>query len=114
MCGMPFAACSPSVATRLMRPAVFSPQGIFRQILLPALVAGTFALASPLLAATAKEAKRPPSSAKKPAIQVDSTPVSQGGKAGLVMTYADVLEPAQKAVVSVYSTKIIKEDRKST
>lgn len=25
------------------------------------------------------------------------------------MSYADVIEPAQKAVVSVYSTKIIKE-----
>ena len=59
--------------------------------------------------ATAKEAKKPATPAKKPAIKVDSTPVASGGKAGLVMSYADILEPSQKAVVSVYSTKIIKE-----
>jgi Do/DeqQ family serine protease len=70
----------------------------------------TIALAWPQFAAGATNAKQSPASAAaRPAIQVDSTPVSDGGKAGLVMTYADVLEPAQKAVVSVYSTKIIKE-----
>lgn len=47
--------------------------------------------------------------AKRPAVRVDSTPVKDGAKSGLVMSYADVLEPAQKAVVSVYSTKIVKE-----
>src|SRR5690606_31804714 len=57
----------------------------------------------------ASRATRTPDPAPKPVIQVDNTPVADGGKAGLVMTYADVLEPAQKAVVSVYSTKIIKE-----
>src|SRR5215207_5213703 len=68
-----------------------------------------------LFAASAKESKKivpPPAPAtanKKPTIKLDSTPVSDGGKAGLVMSYADVLEPAQRAVVSVYSTKIIKE-----
>ena len=50
-----------------------------------------------------------PTKPAKPAISVDSTPVTDGGKPGLVLTYADVLEPAQRAVVSVYSTKIIKE-----
>ena len=63
----------------------------------------------PSFGATTKEAKKPPTPAKKPAIKVDSTPVASGGKAGLVMSYADILEPSQKAVVSVYSTKIIKE-----
>lgn len=69
----------------------------------------------PLFAANAKNAKKattpPPAAAphQKPAIKVDSTPASDGGKAGLVMSYADVLDPAQQAVVSVYSTKIIKE-----
>ena len=75
--------------------------------ILAVLLAG--ALAIPGFAATADKSKRPATGAKRPAVKVDSTPVSEGGKAGLVMSYADVLEPAQKAVVSVYSTKIIKE-----
>jgi len=61
-------------------------------------------------AASAKNSKKnAPPLRGKPKVAVDQTPVSDGGKAGLVMSYADVLEPAQKAVVSVYSTKIIKE-----
>lgn len=79
---------------------------------LPRLVLVTALLlaAGPLIAATAKDAKKaPPAAAKKPAVRLDSTPVSDGAKPGLVMSYADVLDPAQKAVVSVYSTKIIKE-----
>src|SRR5829696_2042046 len=74
------------------------------------LVAVAVAVGGPVFAASAKEAKKKsPPSAIKPQIKLDSTPVSDGGKAGLVMSYADVLEPAQRAVVSVYSTKIIKE-----
>jgi serine protease Do/serine protease DegQ len=71
-----------------------------------------FCAAVPAFAASAKDAKKKADASgtgKKAAVKVDSTPVSDGGKAGLVMSYADVLEPAQKAVVSVYSTKIIKE-----
>ncbi len=77
----------------------------------PLAVAVAVLLAAPAIAASAREGKKssPPSSGKKPAVRVDSTPVADGGKSGLVMSYADVLEPAQKAVVSVYSTKIIKE-----
>lgn len=80
--------------------------------LLPRLILVTAVLfaTGPLVAATAKDAKKaPPAAAKKPAVRLDSTPVSDGAKPGLVMSYADVLDPAQKAVVSVYSTKIIKE-----
>jgi S1-C subfamily serine protease len=78
------------------------------------LVAAVIASGGPLFAASAKDAKKaaPPPAAvlnKKPVIKLDSTPVTDGGKSGLVMSYADVLEPAQQAVVSVYSTKIIKE-----
>jgi Do/DeqQ family serine protease len=63
-----------------------------------------------LFAANARDAKKAPTTSNpKPAIRLDRTPVADGGKAGLVMSYADVLEPAQRAVVSVYSTKIIKE-----
>jgi serine protease Do/serine protease DegQ len=66
------------------------------------------AAAGVLLAASAKKSSPPPV-AQKPAVRIDPSAVAEGGKSGLVATYADVLEPAQKAVVSVYSTKIIKE-----
>jgi len=42
----------------------------------------------------------------KPELKVDATPVSQGPSA-VITSYADVVEPAQRAVVSVYSTKIV-------
>jgi serine protease Do/serine protease DegQ len=41
-----------------------------------------------------------------PVLQLDNSPVSDG-KAGLVTSYADVVEPAEKAVVSVESTKTV-------
>ncbi|HEY1110432.1 MAG TPA: trypsin-like peptidase domain-containing protein [Opitutaceae bacterium] len=77
-------------------------------------IAALAVAACPAYAASAKDKKKgatpPPAAAgKKPAVVVDPTPVGQGTRPGLVMSYADVLEPAQKAVVSVYSTKIIKE-----
>jgi len=40
-----------------------------------------------------------------PELVVDATPVSQGGA---VLSYADALQPAQEAVVSVYSTKNVR------
>jgi len=46
--------------------------------------------------------------APKPDIKFDSSPVGEGGSR-LVSSYADVVEPVQKAVVSVYSTKIVRE-----
>lgn len=52
----------------------------------------------------AKDATPP----KKPNLRVDPSPVSEG-KSTLVASYADVVEPVQKAVVSVYSKKIIRE-----
>lgn len=45
---------------------------------------------------------------KKPTLHVDRTPITES-KAGVVMSYADVVEPVQKTVVSIYSTKKIKE-----
>jgi Do/DeqQ family serine protease len=104
------AIADPSVSEPLQKPSrvpLFG--GHSRRTIRAALVAMVAALTCPLLAATAKDAKKPATPVSRPAIKVDSTPVANGGKAGLVMTYADVLEPAQKAVVSVYSTKIIKE-----
>ncbi len=47
-------------------------------------------------------------SAPKPDIKIDSSPVGDGG-GRLITSYADVVEPVQKAVVSVYSTKIVRE-----
>ena len=46
--------------------------------------------------------------AKKPALRLDASPVSEG-KSAVVSSYADVIEPVQKAVVSIYSTKIVKQ-----
>ncbi len=44
----------------------------------------------------------------KPELKIDSSPVNDG-KAGVVTSYADVVDPVQKAVVSVYSAKIVRE-----
>ena len=57
---------------------------------------------------TASEAKEQAAPKKKPELRVDSSPVSDG-KSGVVTSYADVVEPVQKAVVSIYSTKIVRE-----
>lgn len=46
---------------------------------------------------------------KKPTLIVDDTPVAQGAAPGIVSSYADVLEPVRKVVVSVYSTKTVRE-----
>ena len=99
-----------SVSAALDKPSrLASLNGRNRRLIRAAVVAVAAVAACPLFGATANDAKKSAAPAHKPAIKVDSTPVANGGKAGLVMTYADVLEPAQKAVVSVYSTKIIKE-----
>lgn len=65
-----------------------------------------FLVASPLAspALLGKDAALP----KKPALRVDASPVSDA-KSPLVTSYADIVEPVQKAVVSVYSKKIVRE-----
>jgi len=45
--------------------------------------------------------------APKPDIKIDTSAV--GEAKGIVTSYADAIEPVQKAVVSVYSTKIVRE-----
>lgn len=45
---------------------------------------------------------------KAPALTIDATPVT-AGTSPVVTSYADVIEAAQNAVVSVYSTKIVRE-----
>ncbi len=57
---------------------------------------------------TAFAANKEEAPAKKPALRVDASPVSDG-KSTVVSSYADVLEPVQKTVVSIYSTKTVKQ-----
>lgn len=67
------------------------------------LVAGllSLALVPPALAA----GKTP---VPKPVLRVDSSPVGEG-RPGAVTSYADVVAPVQKAVVSVYSAKMVRQ-----
>jgi serine protease Do len=64
------------------------------------------ALAIPVFAAdpAPKEQTAPK---KMPALITDDSPVAQGASSGLVTSYADVIEPVQKAVVSIYSTRTV-------
>jgi Do/DeqQ family serine protease len=71
-----------------------------------ALVSALWLALTPILLAADEKKSALPS--KKPALRVDNTPVTDV-RPGVVSTYADVLEPVQKAVVSIYSTKIVKE-----
>ncbi|HWA11254.1 MAG TPA: Do family serine endopeptidase [Opitutaceae bacterium] len=74
-------------------------------------LAVSLALVLPALAAdsAAKPAASTPVPKKMPTLLTDDSPVSQGVRPGLVASYADVIEPVQKAVVSVYSTKIVRQ-----
>jgi Do/DeqQ family serine protease len=61
-----------------------------------------------LFLSTAFAANKEEAPAKKPNLRVDASPVSDG-KSTVVSSYADVIEPVQKTVVSIYSTKIVKQ-----
>jgi len=56
----------------------------------------------------ARDATAPTPAPKAPALRIDPTPVSDG-KSAVVTSYADIVEPVQKAVVSVYSKKTVRE-----
>jgi len=49
-----------------------------------------------------------PLNAAPPVVKVDASPIGPTGPSGLVTSYADIIEPVQKAVVSVYSTTIVR------
>lgn len=71
-------------------------------------------LAFPLAVSVfAKDAAKPteanPKQHPAPVLQVDTSGVGENRPDGPVVSYADVLEPVQKAVVSIYSTKIVKD-----
>ncbi len=60
------------------------------------------------LSPAAHAAKSEPAEKKLPTLQVDPTPLTEA-KAPQVSSYADVIEPVQRAVVSVYSKKVVRE-----
>ncbi len=64
--------------------------------------------AAGLLIFSLQAEEAPPLVDKKPDVRVDATPLNRLGGA-LVTSYADVIEPVQQAVVSVYSTKVVKQ-----
>ncbi len=74
------------------------------------LLAAVVALAGLVPSLAGAEAATLP--AAPPDLKVDHSPVSEG-RTGVITSYADVVEPVQKAVVSVYSTKIVRS-RNST
>ncbi len=57
---------------------------------------------------SARDAKKTPAPNQKPALRIDNTPLD-APKSGVVSSYADVVEPVQKAVVSIYSSKEIRQ-----
>jgi len=63
------------------------------------------AATAPLFGLTAKDS---PAARKAPTLKLDASPVGDG-KSPVVASYADILDPVQKAVVSVYSKKTVRE-----
>ena len=61
-----------------------------------------FAASSP-----ARDATPATTPKKKPQLRVDPTPLE--AHPAVVQSYADVIEPVQKTVVSIYSTKVVRE-----
>ena len=72
--------------------------------LLFALTASLFGLGLP----AAEKAAAKPAPGKKPVLKVDASPVSDL-KSSVVTSYADVLDNIRPAVVSVYSSKIVRQ-----
>ena len=62
-----------------------------------------------LVAAQPKARSAPAGRPSPPAVRIDASPLEAGTEPARLRSYADVIEPAQKAVVSVYSTRIVRE-----
>jgi Do/DeqQ family serine protease len=75
--------------------------------LLPPLVLVVAAVAALGLAAV-RRSDSPAPARPQPQLKIDAEPVTNG-QSGLVTSYADVVEPVQRAVVSVYSSKVIRQ-----
>lgn len=54
-------------------------------------------------------AKAPENKVNPPELKVDASPVTQNAKPGMPVSYADIIEPVQKAVVSVHSSKTVRQ-----
>ena len=67
-----------------------------------------FAFLPGLAVHAAAPARKESAGKKKPTLHLDKTPLSDA-RGGVVLSYADVVEPVQKAVVSIYSTKKVRE-----
>ena len=65
-------------------------------------------LAFAVVCSAAFAAKEPAVPNKMPELRVDATPVAEI-KSAVVTSYADVIEPVQKTVVSIYSTKNVRQ-----
>ena len=72
---------------------------------LKAFIHGLAAVILALVLTGAKDAKE--ASAPKPTLKIDLSPLNDG-KSAAVVSYADVVEPVQKAVVSIYSSKTVR------
>lgn len=77
----------------------------FISAILAASVCGVFSAPK---SSAEKKATEPAAPKKKPELRFDPSPVATG-KSSVVASYADVVEPVQKAVVSIYSTKNVRE-----
>ena len=73
--------------------------------LLPVVLLATASLVAAQPKARSAPAVRP----SPPAVRIDVSPLEAGTEPARLRSYADVIEPAQKAVVSVYSTRIVRE-----
>jgi serine protease Do/serine protease DegQ len=80
-------------------------------MLAPALrsLAALLLLAGPAAAAQPKARSASAPRPAPPAVRIDASPLEAGTDPARLRSYADVIEPAQKAVVSVYSTRIVRE-----
>ncbi|MBM3841675.1 MAG: Do family serine endopeptidase [Verrucomicrobia bacterium] len=73
------------------------------------LLAVVLLAAASAVAAEPKARSAPAVRPAPPAVRLDASPLEAGLEPARLRSYADVIEPAQKAVVSVYSTRIVKE-----
>jgi len=80
-----------------------------RAVLFLTLISALAGLSTGLLAAD-KPGKKPADAPplKKPTLKIDPTPINEG-KSPVVTSYADALEAIRPAVVSVYSSKTVRE-----
>ncbi len=76
---------------------------VIRSLAVALMWAGTAVAAQP------KARSAPDPRPAPPAVRLDASPLETGKEPARLRSYADVIEPAQKAVVSVYSTRIVRE-----